>query len=81
MHVCHMHKDAAMDKMPSSRFRVSYTDIREPVQVTANGRVIGVWTPEGAAMPQVKAEVKEPVVDEPLFTRTFTPAPKPTSRR
>jgi hypothetical protein len=66
-----------MNTITSTLFRVTYITINEPTEVTVNGRVIGTW------MPSVMAEsVKAPVRESgSIPLRTFTPVPKPTTRR
>jgi hypothetical protein len=39
---------AAMNQLTSAEFRKSYPRLTEAVEVTALGRVIGVYTPSGA---------------------------------
>ena len=40
-----------MNRISSSAFRTQYPKLTEPTEVTVVGRVIGVWTPVGAALP------------------------------
>jgi len=72
-----------MDRVTSVVFKVTLMDLKEPVEVTVHGRVIGTWTPAGIDVPstdEVKdwMDVKVPTTSA---ARTFTPVPKPTSRR
>lgn len=40
-----------MDRLTSAAFRKTYARLREPVEVTANGHVIGTYIPAGAIHP------------------------------
>jgi hypothetical protein len=64
-----------MDRMTSTEFRKHYARLTGPTEVTAGGRVIGVWTPAVVTIPQTAP--KDPSMTEPGWVRTFTPAPKP----
>jgi hypothetical protein len=68
-----------MDRVTSVVFKVTLMDLKEPVEVTVHGRVIGTWIPAGLDVPSPETEsVKVPTQSA---ARTFTPVPKPTSRR
>lgn len=74
-----------MEVLPSSEFRKRYPRLTEPTEVTADGRVIGVWTPSVAMV------IREPLKASPEDTRHFPPpssfhddfhpVPKPGARK
>jgi len=75
-----------MNRMTSAAFRVMIMDLEQAVEVTVHGQVIGTWTPiKGAAKPVMdeapREGVKAPVSAAMNVSRTFTPVPKPATRR
>lgn len=52
-----MHKTLA-----SSQFRLLYTKLTEPTDVTVSGHVIGTWTPASQSAPAQPAQKAEPAV-------------------
>ena len=67
-----------MNEMPkqisSSEFRMKYQSLTEVHEVTALGRVIGVWTPV-APTPYTVVDMDKPMKLE------FRPVPKPLPRK
>ncbi len=59
-----------MQKISSTEFRKTYGSLTEPVEVTALGRVIGTYWPQGSDQVYGRVEVVErPVVKVPQAER------------
>jgi hypothetical protein len=73
-----------MDELPSAEFRRVYAKLRETTFVTANGHVIGIWTPARAIAPIApfssepgSPEREDEIAERHAFNRRpFTPVPK-----
>ncbi len=69
-----------MNELSSTEFRKTYASLKEPVEVTVNGHVIGTWLPTGT--PPISVEIMDSsgtVVarnTHTFNTRPFTPVPK-----
>jgi hypothetical protein len=66
--------------IPSAEFRVRYARLTEPTMVTANGRLIGMWTPATVLEPTTGATSVGRMAVAQQVERPFTPAPKPASK-
>lgn len=64
-----------MERITSTEFQKAYPRLSEPHEVTALGRVIGTWYPQGT-LPGAPPPVLEPIIGA-YSSRPFTPAPKP----